>query len=82
MALAELIPWQDAASAFPQFVERDGRAQTAMQRALTERASLAKLHRAASRSDYRRSGEMDTSRVGRCRLFIRCRALRGRNSDC
>jgi hypothetical protein len=46
MTLAELIPWQDAAGDFPQYIERDGRAQTAMQRAVTERASLAKIRRA------------------------------------
>ena len=45
MELAELIPWQDAAMAFPEFIERDSRAQTAMHRALTEKASLAKVHR-------------------------------------
>ena len=46
MTLAELIPWQDAAIDFPQYIERDARAQTAMQRAVTERASLAKVRRA------------------------------------
>ena len=46
MTLADLIPWQDAATEFPQFIERDGRAQSAMQRAITERASLAKVRRA------------------------------------
>ncbi|HLJ20875.1 MAG TPA: hypothetical protein VKU84_11785, partial [Stellaceae bacterium] len=48
MTLADLIPWQDAAIDFPQFIERDGRAQTAMQRAITERASLAKIRQAPS----------------------------------
>lgn len=48
MELADLIPWQDAAVQLPEFVERDARAQTAMQRALTERASLAKVRRAPS----------------------------------
>lgn len=47
MTLADLIPWQDAAIEYPRFVERDGRAQTAMQRAITERASLAKVRRVA-----------------------------------
>ncbi|MHB8635241.1 MAG: PD-(D/E)XK nuclease family protein [Fimbriimonadaceae bacterium] len=43
MALAELIPWQDAAVECGQFVERDARAQAAMQGAITERASLGKV---------------------------------------